>query len=421
MIWLIAVALGLVTAVQLILVRRFGKVVLAAAENQPENSYFPAVAVVLCARGADPHLLSCLEALGLQDWSDYHVFFVCDDAEDPALEIFRLFASSSNPERFEVCIVDQHVPSRSLKCNSLLGICSKLDPRFEVVALIDADVVPDQQWIGRLVAPLCRDSVGASWGMRWFEAPSLRLGSQVRAVWNAAALVQMQSYAIAWGGSLAIKRRALEIAGVLDAWQTALFEDVMIGPTLAKHGLRTEMCRNLLLISREDTSLLNAARWITRQLLDVRLYHPLWPLVLLHAVAIGGLGLALAAGALIFMLFGELTQAAICILGLVVFQWANSRLRSQIIRAMRSIVEDNAIGGSRPGIREWFLVVVIVPLTQTVHLVAAISASLLRTVRWRGITYDVRRRRSIVMRRFIPMKDVAQSKGTYQSSRESIG
>ena len=37
-----------------------------------------------------------------------------------------------------------------------------------------------------------------------------------------------------------------------------------------------------MMVNREDCGLDACRRWISRQLLTMRLYHPLWPLVLLH-------------------------------------------------------------------------------------------------------------------------------------------
>ncbi len=52
-------------------------------------------------------------------------------------------------------------------------------------------------------------------------------GALVRYLWNAAAIVQMYWYEIAWGGTLAVKRKAIEKAGLLERWRHAFCEDTM--------------------------------------------------------------------------------------------------------------------------------------------------------------------------------------------------
>ncbi len=422
MIWLLTVAILAMFVVQWWLVRRFEKFIHWNEPGIADDSFRPAVAVILCARGADPFLASCLAALSQQDWPDYHVYFVTDDPLDPAVEVFESFLQSKIMDCFEHRVVAVHNVGRSLKCNSLFEVCSNLEPRFDVVALIDSDVVPSEQWLRRLIAPLANDSTAASCGMRWFEPNSDRLGTQIRSIWNAAAIVQMQAYTIAWGGSLAIKRRALEMCGVLDSWQTALFDDVLVGPMLARQGLITRTCDDLILVNREEIGFVNAARWIKRQLLDVRLYHPRWSLVLLHAIGVSGLAITLVLCGLINLFLGNLIPFAICVAGLGVFQASNCLLLTRIERSVNYALRGHAEKPITTAQQHWATNLLVVSLAQVVHLGAAISALLARSVRWRGIKYEIRGAHQIRMSKYVPMKEVQSSAAaSNEKSLESIG
>ncbi len=421
MIWILTVAIGSLFVVQWWLVRGFEKFMRRKEPEKTNDSFRPAVAVILCARGADPFLESCLAALSQQDWPDYRVYFVTDDLRDPAVSVFENFLQAADSDRFELRVTAAHNVGRSLKCNSLFEVCSSLDPRFDVVALIDSDVVPGAQWITRLVAPLANDSTAASCGMRWFEPNSNQLGSQIRAIWNAAAIVQMNAYAIAWGGSLAIKRRALEMCGVLDAWQTALFDDVLVGPMLARHGLNTRTCDDLILVNREEINLANAARWIKRQLLDARLYHPRWSFVFFHAIGVSGLAVSLLVFGLISLFFGKMFTAAVCFAGLAVIQLSNRWLLTRIEQAVNYALREHAENPLTRPKQSWVANLIVVSLTQVVHLAAAFSAQLARSVRWRGVQYDIRGPHQIRMRQYVPMKEIQSSAATSnENSLDSI-
>ena len=75
-----------------------------------------------------------------------------------------------------------------------------------MVALLDADTIPHRTWLRELVAPLADPRVGAATGNRWYMPAEAGWAGLVRYLWNAAAVVQMYCYGIAWGGTLALKR-----------------------------------------------------------------------------------------------------------------------------------------------------------------------------------------------------------------------
>ncbi len=420
MIWLLTAGLATFMAVQWILVRRFEKYV--AHNKAPDEiaAFQPAVAVVLCARGADPHLEACLIALAQQDWPDYRVVFVTDHAQDPAVEVFHSVQKAKAMDRIEHWVAGEHGLDRSLKCNSLAWACERLDSRHDVIALIDADVVPESQWLRRLMSPLSEPSVAASFGMRWFEPLSPRIGSQVRAIWNAAAIVQMQAYSIAWGGSLAIRRQALEKCGLLDRWRRSLFEDVMIAPLLAKEGLATRMCRDLVVVSQESTILASAARWMTRQLLDVKLYHPSWPLVFLHGLLTGILPSAVLVLGIVYFLVGRWGLGALCLVLFFGFQALNIALLRRIEKSVSAARQFDSAADHGPTNRgDWFMWMLL-PITQMTHLAAAIGAAIKRRITWRGVAYEFRGGQIVRLREYIPLSTIVGSNPSTDPATHSI-
>jgi hypothetical protein len=403
MVWVFVAATALIAAIQWLLVKQFQWQIRDAIRAESASEYRPRVAVILCVRGADAHLEDCLRGLAAQDWPHFQVIVVADDESDPACGVFRGFVQSHRDDRFSLRIADQRNSRRSLKCQSLNLACQSLNNDVEVVALIDADGVPDSNWIRRLVGSLGDAPAAASFGARWFEPPGRQLGSLVRWSWNAAAIVQMGVYGIPWGGSLAIKRSALIDCDILEAWGDALFEDVLVAP-MAEIRYREVRQTAAILVSREDTTVSKAREWIARQLLDARLYHPRWPLVLIHGLIVAGCvtsGLVLAASSLAQ---GQFRDAALVAAVWLLFQWTNLGLLRSIERRIRGLADGEAKRCRIPSSIPWHAPLSVLPLTQAIHFVAVVSVMFTRTIRWRGIEYAIAGPFDIQMRQYIPVR-----------------
>ncbi|MGL5938778.1 MAG: hypothetical protein ACRC2S_00080 [Waterburya sp.] len=95
----------------------------------------------------------------------------------------------------------------------------------------------------------------------------------------------MYLYQIPWGGSLAMKTELLRQTPLLKQWEHAFCEDTMLLTALQKLGLKLETVPSLIMVNREECDLQSFGRWVSRQLLNVRLYHPGWqPITIYGAV-----------------------------------------------------------------------------------------------------------------------------------------
>ena len=90
-----------------------------------------------------------------------------------------------------------------------------------------ADTIPHRTWLRELAAALADEQVGAATGNRWYMPQQPTWGSLVRLFWNAAAIVQMWFYGIAWGGTLAVKTKVFRESDLLERWGNAFCEDTM--------------------------------------------------------------------------------------------------------------------------------------------------------------------------------------------------
>ena len=205
-----------VVAVQAVLGIGFVRVL--AKPKLCEAQEYPKAAIILCLRGADPFLDRCIRALLRQDYPDFEVRIVVDDEQDPAWGIVNQTLGEPSASLVTAGQLKDPNNTCSLKCSSVAQAIEELDDSFEVVALLDADTIAHPTWLRELVTPLQDSDVGAATGNRWYMPDKPSLGSLVRYSWNAAAVVIMYWCKIAWGGTLAVKRTAIERADLLTHW-----------------------------------------------------------------------------------------------------------------------------------------------------------------------------------------------------------
>ncbi len=374
-------------------------------------TYCPTAAIVLCLRGDDPVLSVCLEGIAWQAYPDFQLFCVLDHPNDPAIEVLK-----DNSYKFtkppKTIVVEAVSPYRSLKCNSLLCAIDAIDSTHEAIAFIDADTVPDTRWLSDLVQPLGDRQIGVTTGNRWFSASDHQLGALLRQTWNAAAVVQMILYRIAWGGSWATRRETLLNSQFRQHLETAFCEDTALNGAF---GDTTIHCvPHLVTLNNETTNIRGAFGFIVRQLLALRLYHRAWPLVLSHGLII------LAANAIsivaIFLLVLSADWPRTILLGICIacFQLVNllllifiERQNRQILAYrdtfVRSVLEDS------PGL---FLLSVVA--AQVVHPVATIKAWLARAVTWRGIEYRIMPQSKVRMVQYQPYESAVRDPRSIQ-------
>ncbi|MEL7498828.1 MAG: glycosyltransferase family 2 protein [Planctomycetota bacterium] len=387
----------------------------------------PAVAVVLCLRGSDPSLVNCLRSLMQMDYPNFQLHLAFDDHDDPAVAVCRHQLKDRKNVVFHVNL--DHGRDRSLKCSSIIATVLELDEEIEVVALVDADAVVQPDWLTRLVAPLRVTEVGASTGNRWFAPTAGGLGSTLRKVWNAAALPQMYSYNIAWGGSLAIRRDVIEKCELLDRWSTAFCEDTMLTQRLKEHGLQVVRVPELIVVNQESTTIRDALNWIRRQLLTVRLYHGGWKLVLAHAV-FGGLCLfGPPLVALYFLIqfqllkfiwvviFAVMSQLFSFVLMLLI-ELANRRV---IVARYENLEADRGSTETSPEEIEAHdlgplvatpMGLVAFAMLQLLYPFLALGAASQQLVRWRGISYRILDRSRIEMIEYRPFAETLDPEST---------
>ena len=199
----------------------------------------------------------------------------------------------------------------------------------------------------------------------------------------------MYWYEVPWGGTLAVKRKVIDELDLLGRWRRAFCEDTMLYRQLGRRGLRVKFVPALMMVNREDCGLGACRRWISRQLLTMRLYHPLWPLVLLHGAGTTLLLAVAVAAMLIAALRRDWPAVLWCAGGLFAYEAIMVGLLAPMELAVRRIIRWQ---GGPTGWLSWKTLLRLVPaivLTQIVYTLALIGAQFARTVSWRGVHYRI--------------------------------
>jgi hypothetical protein len=306
-------------------------------------------------------------------------------------------------------------PTCSLKCSSLVQAISQLDASYEVVALLDADIVPHKSWLRDLVAPLADPDVAAATGNRWYSPGSISWGSLVRWQWNCAAVVLMTWGRIPWGGTLAIKRDVLVRSRALDRWAHAFCEDTLLYGELRRLGYRVAFVPSLMMVNREGCTLTGFCGWVRRQLLAARLYHPAWGMVLGHGLTLSAAQLVALVSGVAALALGQGRAAAWIAAGMGVYWAVMAILLATAEKAVRRI--QVARGESTHWITPWTLprIAAAMLLTQAVYAGTLLSALFIRAVTWRGIRYSVEGPGRIRMMKYRPYSECLRSQGSPES------
>jgi cellulose synthase/poly-beta-1,6-N-acetylglucosamine synthase-like glycosyltransferase len=353
--------------------------------------------VVLCLRGCDATLEDVFSALACQRHPDWRLRVIVDSEQDPAWAVAhaavpRLEERGASWREATIEPLAVRPTEGSLKCASLRQALATLDSRTHVVALLDADSVVRNDWLTTMAYETMQPGIGAVSGNRWYEPVHDSAAGTVRVIWNVGAIVQMSAFGIPWGGSLAVRREAMEASGWLDIIRTTLCEDTALAEPLRRAGWKYRFVPSLIAVDEDDDVALSPlTRWIARQLLTARLHHPAWLLVAVHGLGTS-LALLMALGlAVIATASAAWETIAIAIVAIAGYEVATALLFLVITRTVRNAVA--SAGGRLRPFSYWRTLwqIALIPLTQAVYGVATVAALATRAIEWRGIVYDVAR------------------------------
>ncbi|MGJ8669395.1 MAG: glycosyltransferase [Oceanococcus sp.] len=390
-VWIVCATLFCVVAIQFVIALRFVHL-LRTASSTPTlpDMDLPKVAVLLGLRGADPFLNQSLHRLMTQDYPDYKLYICVDSEEDPAYAVvMQAIAETGKDVHVETYV---ELPDRAnCTTSKQMQIAHRLDDSVEILVTVDADAMPHARFLRELVSPLIQDdTVAAVFGNHWFMPQRGQFGSLVRYAWNAAAVVYMWVYNMAWGGCFAIRADVVRRLGLIERWSRVIAFDALAKDDLQRAGLTLRFVPSLLVVNREECTTAFCLNFFQRQLTWTRLYHPDWRFITASNFAICALIATCCAGLFIGLVTSDQELAIAGISGILIF------LTSMM--ALLLMLESNVRRGiSKRGEHvQWLSPRVLTGLffaslvAQFLQLIAMIAAMTRRTVSWRGDVIEIR-------------------------------
>lgn len=357
---------------------------------RPTVDYTPFVSLVVPFRGVDQGLRENLSALFNQNYPAYEVIFVTGRADDLALPIVGAVRTVAEREGRvgSYLVVAGDATYSGQKVHNLIAAVNELDERAEVIAFVDSDARPHDQWLRSLVAPLRDAGLGAASSYRWFVPLGQGVAPHLRSVWNASiasALGGNMQKNFCWGGATAIRRETFEALKIAERWRGSVSDDFTLTRVLREAKLPIHFVPNCLTASFEDCSLSELMEFANRQIKITRVYAPhLWKAVLIGGllftpVFFGGLAVVVVRGAL-----GLSVTAPLILLAII---FALGAAKAWIRWGVVSI----ALANYGAGIRQNLLAHLFLwPFASALFLYNAIVAAFSRRIVWRGITYELK-------------------------------
>lgn len=370
----------------------------AAHPTSEEEVTLPRAAIVLALRGPDPQLSSTLDALLVQEYDDFYVHVVVDSEQDPVLEDVYAVKRTSGGDRIHVSVLKDPARTCSLKCSSLIQAMNDLRSGVEIVAFIDGDAVPHATWLKELAVPLVKGEADVVGGNRWYFPPSAQAGTMARYFWNAAYMTGMWAQGAPWAGTMAFYRETADRIGLLQAWRTAMSVDATLHRCLTEHGLKFKFVHSLIMSNREDISVPEFHRWVTRQMAVIRYSASktarsaeiqVGILLVLHA---------LLPAAAITALCVSLPMHALAAVAMLLGYWTICGCRMTLIeRTVRATVAARGEETNWVGLGNIFMWFPSVAVTHYVIGFGVLKALQVKTVDWRGVSYQLASNGSVQM------------------------
>jgi cellulose synthase/poly-beta-1,6-N-acetylglucosamine synthase-like glycosyltransferase len=347
--------------------------------------YSPRTAVLCPCKGIEPGLERNLTALCEFDHQNYEVFFALASESDPAAGIIKRVVAGA---RGKAHVVYAGPPEDCAeKINNLRAAIAQLPTDFEVLVFADSDGRPGRSWLRKLGAPLNDPRIGAATTIRWLIANNSEAASLLLAAWNAPILTMLGENTarnFCWGGGTAIRRSVFDQAAVLEEWQHSVSDDYSMTAALRRHNLPILFLPECLTASYVETDFPSLVEFTNRQILITRVYSPQMWLVagLTHLLFCATILLGLAVTLLSFFTGHPAMQfAALTFLPLLLgaLRGAIRVLAVQeVLQPLKAQVQNQA----------WVHLTLgtAIPFLYALNFIASL---LTRTVRWRGISYEL--------------------------------
>ncbi len=353
------------------------------------------VAVIVPCKGVEFSLADNLRRLLVQDYEDYEVHFVVESADDLACSVIRKLIAEK-PKVAVQLIVAGRATNCGQKIHNLSVATGRLDATVKTIVFVDSDAAPERDWLARLVAPLSKCNVNAVTSYRWLVPRRATLENLLLCSINATAmgLVCSRRQAVLWGGSWTVPQNIFSGAEIRNAWQGCLSDDLIASQRMDRMRLNVKFEPQCVVTSSVDYRGMEMWEFLRRQCFVGRWYRTRTWLLSLVCTTVsmitfwGGLILALVLSISGFQIAAGSSLAAACSL------WAMAAVRAIWRQDVgRLFVRKQTTELERARIFD----ICAYPLVLTVCWVGILSATVGRSVWWRGIGYRIGKRGKLML------------------------
>ena len=347
--------------------------------------YSPRTALLCPIKGVEPGLERNLTALCEFDHQNYEVFFALASESDPAASIVKRVVAGS---RGKAHLIFAGGPEGcGEKVSNLRAAIEQLPPDFELLVFADSDGRPGRSWLRRLSGPLRDSQIGATTTMRWLISNNNELPSLLLAAWNAPIVTMLGENTarnFCWGGGTAIRRAVFDQSAVLEEWEHSVSDDYSMTTALQRRNLPIVFLPECLTASFVETDLGGLMEFTNRQILITRVYSPkMW--------MIAGLTHLLFCATTVM---GILVTLKNLFTGHPAMQFAALTFLPLLLGAIRGAIRVTAAQDALPSLKSqiqnqsWVHLVLgtLIPFLYAVNFTASLAT---RTIRWRGIVYEL--------------------------------
>jgi cellulose synthase/poly-beta-1,6-N-acetylglucosamine synthase-like glycosyltransferase len=362
--------------------------------------YAPSGRVLVLApcKGHDPDLEENLPALLSQDYPDYEVTFIVEDAADPACPAIRR-AMAACPQTPARLVIAGHAEDCGQKVHNLRMATADMPPEIRHLAFFDSDSRPKAHWVRAAIYKHYRPEIGATTGYRWLipERPSLPNYLMAAINCNVMALLGRSSHHMVWGGSWAIRRATFDQLGIHKAWEQTLSDDLVASNQLRRARLKVRFDPACVLTSSVDFDWAGMFDFVTRQYRITRSYTFRWWLFALSAATIANLAWLVSMGLLAGALFAK-TPLAWLPAGVLAALYGLGLYRGWAIQSLGFLHSPHNLPELR-GVRRWHIWGnPIVAFVQWLGLIASAGGNY---VTWRAIEYRLGSHGRVISKRVL--------------------
>ena len=386
----LAIVQALLLALQAWEHRRYAR---SCLRDVPQHRPRGRAMVLAPCKGADFALEENLRGLLGQDYDDFEITFIVEDATDPAAGVIRRVLAE-HPAAAARLLVAGRATQSGQKVHNLRAATASVPPQVSYLVFLDSDAQPRPEWLRSMIARLAAGEAAVVTGYRWFTPDAASLAHKILYTINCTimSLLGRNSQYMVWGGSWAVRRDTFDALGLHRAWQGTLSDDLVASRVFRRAKCRVSFQPAGVVGSPLSLSAAETLSFIRRQYLIARHYADLWWLL---AIVSGTLRTPLVGYAAGNRLWTGLRQAGAVLPAAVgAALYALGACRGWIIQDLAGVYFPDRAAALRPFRR---FAVWASPLAAMVEWLVLASTVLGRQIVWRGIHYRFLPRGRIVL------------------------